>query len=1596
METPNSLFNNSTADTDPVLGTQPASTTIEEKLPDINAQYASEIAEELGWDADSVKTKSQWAALNSEESSRLVQEEEERFRRDSVNAAINSGDIESVKNAAVGMARMSSYEEVPHAAAISAMLERLAEADVNDPSRLLHSEEFNRKETKRQIKRAILEDWIMSKNIIQEDAAKSSIYPYMFTQALSPVEAYQTREAIRALGIKPDEKNAYNFIGAVDASSYMNQFMNFIGQEEADDSKTVLDFANTLKFIDVKWKEAGVNPFRQMEIANNLKEYLPGSYTLGVLLDASALPLLKGFKALKGLGKDKLLFKATEKEATKEVANVIDFGKEDYKVIEETFGDTPKAVKATEVTSKADREVAASLGVGDRERAADTVIETLGAPTESHRPIDGTNYKYTVEPIMQPSDPFFTNLAKHTKIVLQDMAEQLSERTKIALRGSRLLSEYKRELSQWHIENFLDSTNLENSLAMSRPQIVEQLLGNLDTGSVQVGTEGDLILAVKLPNNTGDFTGTEGFKLAEKRAKATRYDYRLSPTPDGQWETTVLVNTHQGWATVNDKFLADVEGLKAEKFRTFAAGIATATSTPRSISLLESALGKMNKEFQRMGEHVQRAIKGLGKKDKELFQAIRDAEYFSGAEYSNPYLASKGVPEKVIKAHMEAQNFDRFAAAVWNKQTRDYGVSIGAKEISFNGVRIKGFSRVVSGDLNHYKDVLKSKKYVAIDNLGENWTSTEELLGSEEKLSAMYNTGYRLVEINLSPDSTVSASFGVYLLNPSSLVVNELPAFVTSYVAGGRGIYSDKAAFVKQLNMLKSTTTGNRQIVGTKTFMVDEDAIGLQETVAVLNSMRDAYIRGDRAAVEKIFTESLLSSKAKGFRSGEELLVYLRDKLGADLENIDNPFEVLQNGRLLGSYENLKGIKGIEDVAGFEGMQEMHRNSLYQALSNEAQIRKNRRTGKPLADFNWNRAMPLEAEGEIRAQLNRLMTQGTMEDFTDFFADMYMRDFKDVLVLPRGRTATPYEALTSPAIPLKEASKLNRSEKVLRAQALEARKHYNALRKTPTAVDQKIAEYSDAIMNWIEEGYEKLPLTEDIKHGARLNTEKLFRMPFQHFLRQYTSLWYFAGSISQLLKQSAACVYITLMTPTNGWKAIKESFTPTIAWMYSGGDRARFLKTITKHFKGNQAQINSLTNFMNSGMFDTGNVGGMFEKSTGVGSTISEKLMLPFYTGEAFNRMVAWKAAEHSLGVYGQLIDKPSKLMRVMRRAQSYFMHMDSEGISRYQRSQVFQTLAQFQSQRMRFFETVMFDRELSPAQRASLGLGTLALVGGEGMAGVGLYTWASTNLYRVTHNTEEDRAYAIENRNESLRFLARGILDYVSERAGWNVSLADMLAPEGGDLIDTILGIAELDAPATNFLGGVYNIVADLASVVKDMALGEASSDDMVFAIERLGYEGHLPSMARPFLGYLFYQNGARLNRKGELSERCNSMLQPVLYSLGFTSLDNKELQRYFTEYSVYSNYYKAVKDEVYKDFNAALNAEDPTRYYNMLWTTVKLANMPNRDKVKMLRDIVKTAKETHNYDAMERALKSQLSMQGSRGFGILQKELLKTKERQ
>lgn len=1535
-------------------------------------EYASQLSQELGTDtAAAVTTVDQYDDFNIRESIKLsVEDSMNEMARNIQALADGSADIKTVQESAKKSAVESHIAETNGLyAGVERSLNRqdLALSDLENPENLTMGERYRIAQARLSEKRAILEHMT---NMYAYDSAKASTGSALryFANQILPID-FDERTFAEALDALDIESSLLNPV------ENKERFVRYIANLYGDNEISTADFYGIMLSIRQRMHDAGVSPEAATDLFDQVLDYSPDMETFWTVADVAGLASIpaktaggavKGAKA--GINLADAAYTAIKegtKGALKGAVEQIPLGETAVRVASKI----PLIAKPTrKVGGILDKAITRAIKADNMSEASRLVADAVGEPTVHASAV----FEHSTPSVAKGIENAGESLSETPEVVTKNV--KLGQANMDIQRRIKMspLKRLKELVWNNYAPKLADTLHLEDVIGKGRGVSTSDFIAAFEKGDVLQTQKGDLVVRVRTKGSYKSVLDGDGNDLgrasAVKRANNLSGDNGVTATVakvNGRWRIELDINTKKGWGTLGAEYLEDLGQLKRKGWRGWLSSIFTPTSNPTDISQWNELRHLEASSLMSEMEAVSKNIDALNKDEKALLNHLGEMSLRYNAWYDPEILRARGASEKTVKAYQAIREFNDLDFFVINEARRTWMQERGMKSYSFAGQMLHGYGREVKATSAKELWEISQKRYIIKDS-----TNSEEMLDGIglDVFTKDYEKGYRLIEITHGPDETTKARDVYYWLNPDQIIVKDLPEIVTNYVAGGRRFFDRQAGFVKQI-VLKTNKNNREVIAGLQTFATDRDIQGLIKRTDLIESIRVAVAKGELWKANDIITSCGVDNIP--FKNADEFMEWA-DSMGIDYLHEQNALEVVRNGQALSSYNKLATK---DDLIGPEDMYNLQHRSSFQAITNEQRLAKARRTGKDLYTYNFEKAVPVDFEEQLRYMVNDMIYNGTMKDFTDFYAERFDKAFRSVMTInERGPVPTAQELLLKGNVKQYLADSPNSLASAARA----AQKNYFSIRGVPSDLDSYVGHNISSAIRWVGNAVpELLHLSDTAAHKVRLGVESLLDKDPLRYMRTATSHWYLGMfNVSQLYKQSASLLAVYSIEPRAAMQASRYILPFSTALRRADGNVYKAFDYLAN--KLGDAPKNVRQNYeslVDMGAFTHGVSGGMIEAAKTTEGTLSKLSMLPFSQGEMMNRVGAYLTAIYAKG-YDGIKMNAQQLAEVTSYAQKLFLHMDATGLSRIQTSSVGKTLLQFLSYRIKWVETVLFEKELTKAQRARLALVNSLLVGTEGMLGVGATTYMS-NLFRSDEDKEQP---AYEDKTEFAKFIQRGLLNYVSEASSMDIDFGAPWELSLFELANTIIDISDLELPSTTATGSMLGGIANAIATAREWVSGDITYEDFQDMLAIVVEQGGAPSSIKnAWLGWSLYDTGKMFNAKGELTEEDNDRLRGVLKMLGLNSLDVKERSRSYHEYRLA----QGDIDKVFKELQPLFNectVEFSEGKWKVFVNALQNSGLSTRGRKEVLDRLQKQTKSTY-IPASTRVLLQQLKAGGEKG---------------
>ena len=1103
---------------------------------------------------------------------------------------------------------------------------------------------------------------------------------------------------------------------------------------------------------------------------------------------------------------------------------------------------------------------------------------------------------------------------KNYKIALQNAVNMLEAIGKKGLSGRRA------ELIENAVHETANSLDAQNNLYRSTG-ISDILRSHYSDVIQEESSTGDLFALIR---SNKKYKTREAADKARK-ALAAPESWSM-PLPDGKWGVDVKIPLNGGFGTFARKEARNPvdDFVRHPGF----SSVFTTTSKPTYVRDLDELRELEASQIQDFGDSIRKLVKSIKGEDKPILDAMMTTSRETGSFYDPSKAMSELKTDKARQAYNGYRLWNDLNHVLINQQRRDAIVKGGWKAMKFNEESL-GYSKIIrdtpAGTLSKMET---TNRRIIMGTPDTEPLKFKNITMPRDELKKKIENGWVLVERSYGPDEFTQASSVYYFLDGHQLVENDIPQIVTHYVAGGRRFFDRMATYAKQLD-IRTDEQGVSHIVGVKTIAADLDSIGFSNKVGKINAIRrevaQSYPFVNEQKVSEMIEKANLGDAP--FQNASTFIEWMK-KHGIDFKNVDNNIEAVADGKVLDSLNSLRKTFDLsidEDEIG----RVMHR-SAYQAYNKEFQIQQWHRSGKDLLGWNLQDLVePVDFDKNMRYMTQDMVNARVMSGYQDMMAnDFYHRWGENV---KNKDTMTAKQMLNS-VHKLKDFNG-DRGEAL---KALIFAENYRAVRGTPTGVDAAIAENFDAVLKSLNASLP--PGFDEIAHGARLTAAKVKEWGPLHQQRHLTSTVMMGlMRTKQLITQVAPITYTFLLKPTSTIKSLKTVFPMTVEMITSKGSWSkateRFLKSEKLYTPETKAMWEALKD---ARIFENTPYAGAFEMAdaTSKWSKFDRIQFAPKNFGEIFNRVLAHTVAYHELGYGAKGITSAKEMAAFRSLGNTLYMNMSPTGLSRIQNTELMKTLIQFKSANLRFWETALFDRNLTKAERLRLGI-ALAAVGGmrtfigvEGSRAV-LNTIDDAINYFSPETLEGQPSRLLEEEPVIKRISDAGLLGYISGSDGY----------DWGSFVRL---------PATELLEGFADIFSDpfkgIPSIAADTAIMNTVKDVVLsvqaFYHARDSYQGWLdamkvmattprgvPGVKDKFTAAYVWQTATMWDSRARLSLEDASLVDKVMATLGVPRMTTQDLQAayiddahetakiddYVTEYTRAWNLWKKSHNDAY-----------------------------------------------------------------------------------
>lgn len=950
------------------------------------------------------------------------------------------------------------------------------------------------------------------------------------------------------------------------------------------------------------------------------------------------------------------------------------------------------------------------------------------------------------------------------------------------------------------------------------------------------------------------------------------------------WKVDAEVSLNKGFGVA----FSEASGLKNDKWTSHKVApdsMFTLSTNPVAIKRLGYLRELQAENIISKGEEAQKSFRQLKKADKGLFRLLAEHSINTGAFLNTDYLIAKGASPEFVKAYTDWRRMNDLDYLLINAYRRDTMVRQGVKALSV-GDHYIGYGRVLRTDIK--KTLEGTTRKIIFDDFDAKPKALNKVFGDgltdaqvNERLDTLIEQGYVLIERSYGQEKALKGNRLYYLINGHNIVENDLPEFITNYLAGGRRFFDSRAAFVKQ-GVWEKDEEGVERFVGVKTVAADLDEVGLTRKTKGIERLRKAVVDRDESldTFNTIVREEGLSDIP--WNNFDDFKAWAKEH-EIDIERSHAALEVVKDGDMLSSVNTFLG-EAVDELDK-DALFNLRHRSAFMALTEEAKMQKWMRQGNDILGWNFKDTMKIaDFDRNIQMMVQDMVNMGVMSKWDDFYCDLFYQQFaklaEDKGVLKD--KMTPRQLLYAIWSPDGKAADIS-------PDATAAAKNYWAIKGVPTDLDRAIAQKVSGIFKGIE-GAEEIPLR--LSHGLNLFGKSVEKLNPLKRLRQFASYMTMAWAPGQFGKQAMPIAYVGLMKP-QAVPYVMEHILPVFFRVLSWhGSTPLAMERYYKIFGETEGKMQGLYKFLIKAnvMAPTG-LGGLVEP---VKPNTFNNISFAFKnSGELLNRLVAYMAAYYDSGYAATKgIESERELARVISKAESYFMNMGPTGMARIQTTQIAKTAAQFQSYFWRFIETAMFDKELTTAEKWQLRLGMLALSGEVGVFGAKGYVKTKECLNALS--TDDEGYDTMGFQGDAARIFEIGTVNYLLEELGYDINLGDTIAIPVSDFADKGVFGFMFTVPAWSSTNKALNGVIDLYNMLGAQyhAKNYITAAEFEKDIAAIAQARNMPSgIAQQVLALEALRTGEQFNKYGQLTDKGNKDLIALRQLLGLGSITDLDI---------------------------------------------------------------------------------------------------------
>lgn len=1132
---------------------------------------------------------------------------------------------------------------------------------------------------------------------------------------------------------------------------------------------------------------------------------------------------------------------------------------------------------------------------------------------------------------------------KNYKMTLQKAVNSLEYISKMGLSGRR------EELLQKAVMDAANSMDASNNLYRSTG-ISDILRSHYQDLVQEDNVTGDLFALVR---SNKKYKSREAADKA-RRALAAEESWSM-PLPDGKWGVDVKVKLNGGFGTLAAKDSRNPAD-DVIRHRGFSS-VFTATSKPTYIRDLDELRELESSQIQELTDSIRKLAKAVKGEDKETLDAMLNTSVKTGSFYTPEAVTARLKSDTARQAYNGYRLLNDLDHVIINNARRDTLVKGGWKQLHFGDTSL-GYSQVLRLTPSEALSRLKETQRRIIMGTPDaapmkfkNMTITEEAL--KEKL----DNGWVIVERSFGPDEFTQARSIYYLLDGHQIVENDIPQIVTHYVAGGRRFFDRKATYAKQYD-IRADEDGIQHVVGVRTIAADMDSVGFSNKVVKINNIRRELAKNYNSPNEKKITE-MIEQAGLGdvpFHNAETFKAWCMQH-GVDFKNLDNDLLPMEDGKLIPSLDAIR--RNIDVAVDDTELEQLMHRSAHQAYNKEFQVQQWHRSGKDLLGWNFKDTVePVDFDKNLRYMANDMVNARVMNTYQDMMANSFAKNWGDLV--KNGSTMSAKQMLNS-VHHLSDFTK----DPAESLRALIFADNYRAVRGIPTGLDQDIAKTFNSIVKSLNG---KLPEGfDEIAHGARLTAKTVKEWGPQHHQRHLTSVVMMGlMRAKQLITQAAPIYYTFLMKPTSTIKALKTVVSMTTEMITSKGSWSKatekFLKSEKLYTPETKAMWNALKD---ARIFENTPYAGAFEMADAASkwSKFDRIQFAPKNFGEIFNRTLAHIVAYHELGFGAKGITSAKEMSAFRSLGNTLYMNMSPTGLSRIQNTEFMKTMMQFKSANLRFWETALFDRNLTKAERMRLGIGLLATGGLRSLVGVqGSRTAMNAmddaiNFFKP-ETLEGQPSRLEEEESVARRIIDAGVLGYISGSEGYDwgafvrLPATELLEGFADIFSDPFRGIPSIAADTA-----IMNTVKDIATSVNAFYHARDSYEGWREAMKVMATTPQgVPGIKDKFTAAYVWNTATMWDTRGRLTMEDASLVDKVMAVFGVPRMTTQDLQAAYID-DAHEN---AKIDEYVKEYTRAWNLWKTSHndaYWEQMMSLEQLPTLNEYQKALALQKLQKTS---------------------------------------